>query len=143
VSLNPNGRLLGANQPEGLARRPASSRIVCIGERRKRYDAADELIEALRHPPALPKAGRLASLKGVHFAFTGILSRPRREPKPAARRPARLTRKTQRRRARGARAKSAQGRREVEVGHPPHEAVGVGLPVGGHEQASLLPHAAR
>jgi BRCT domain type II-containing protein len=58
----------------------------CIGERRKRYETADELIEALRHPPALPRAGRLATLKGVHLAFTGILSRPRREARAAARR---------------------------------------------------------
>ena len=30
----------------------------CIGERRKRYESADELIEALKTPPALPRAGR-------------------------------------------------------------------------------------
>jgi serine/threonine protein kinase len=58
----------------------------CIGERRKRYETADELIEALKTPPALPRAGRLSTLKGVHLAFTGILSRPRREAKAAARR---------------------------------------------------------
>ena len=58
----------------------------CIGERRKRYETADELIEALRKPPALLKAGRLASLKGVHLAFTGILGRPRRDARAAARR---------------------------------------------------------
>jgi serine/threonine-protein kinase len=58
----------------------------CIGERRKRYDSADELIEALRLPPPRLKAGVLASLKGVHLAFTGILSRPRREAIRAARR---------------------------------------------------------
>jgi serine/threonine-protein kinase len=58
----------------------------CVGERRKRYETADELIDALKNPPALPRAGRVASLKGVHLAFTGILSRPRREAKAAARR---------------------------------------------------------
>jgi len=58
----------------------------CIGERRKRYETADELIEALRNPPAPLKAGRLRSLKGVHLAFTGILARPRREAARAARR---------------------------------------------------------
>ena len=58
----------------------------CIGERRKRYESADELIEALRHPPAPLRVGRLRSLKGVHLAFTGILSRPRREVARAARR---------------------------------------------------------
>jgi len=58
----------------------------CIGERRKRYETADELIEALRKPPASLKAGRLQSLKGVHLAFTGILGRPRRDAGAAARR---------------------------------------------------------
>src|SRR5262245_10956395 len=30
----------------------------CIGERRKRYETADELIEALKNPKALPRGGR-------------------------------------------------------------------------------------
>jgi serine/threonine protein kinase len=51
----------------------------CIGERRKRYESADELIDALRRRPTELKAGALRSLKGVHIAFTGILSRPRSE----------------------------------------------------------------
>jgi BRCT domain type II-containing protein len=58
----------------------------CIGERRKRYESADELIEALSNPPAALKSGSLRSLEGVHLAFTGILSRPRREAIGAARR---------------------------------------------------------
>ncbi len=58
----------------------------CIGERRKRYETADELIEALRRPPARLTAGIIRSLKGVHLAFTGILSRPRREAMLAAKR---------------------------------------------------------
>jgi eukaryotic-like serine/threonine-protein kinase len=58
----------------------------CIGERRKRYESADELIEALRNPPAALKAGVLRTLKGVHLAFTGILSRRRTEAVIAARR---------------------------------------------------------
>jgi serine/threonine protein kinase len=58
----------------------------CIGERRKRYVSADELIEALRARPADLKPGRLRSLKGVHLAFTGILSRTRLEAARAARR---------------------------------------------------------
>ena len=56
----------------------------CIGERRKRYESADELIAALRKPPADLSTGRLRSLKGVHLAFTGILSRPRAEAAKAA-----------------------------------------------------------
>jgi eukaryotic-like serine/threonine-protein kinase len=58
----------------------------CIGERRKRYESADELIHALRHPPAALEVGAVRSLEGVHLAFTGILSRPRAEAARAARR---------------------------------------------------------
>jgi serine/threonine protein kinase len=58
----------------------------CIGERRKRYDSADELIAALRNPPAPMKPGVRRTLKGVHLAFTGILSKPRSEAITAARR---------------------------------------------------------
>jgi hypothetical protein len=58
----------------------------CIGERRKRYESADEMIEALRSPPASLRPGALRSLAGVHLAFTGILSRPRAEAARAARR---------------------------------------------------------
>jgi serine/threonine protein kinase len=58
----------------------------CIGERRKRYESADELIHALRNPPARLEAGALKTLKGVHLAFTGILGRPRAEAARAARR---------------------------------------------------------
>jgi hypothetical protein len=58
----------------------------CIGERRKRYDSADELIDALCNPPARLKSGVLRTLKGAHLAFTGILQRPRREAIAAARR---------------------------------------------------------
>jgi len=58
----------------------------CIGERRKRYESADEMIDALRNPPAVLKAGVLRSLKGVHLAFTGILSRKRIEAVRAAKR---------------------------------------------------------
>jgi serine/threonine protein kinase len=58
----------------------------CIGERRKRYESADEMIDALVSPPARLSAGVLRSLKGVHLAFTGILSKPRKEAKRAARR---------------------------------------------------------
>jgi serine/threonine protein kinase len=58
----------------------------CIGERRKRYESADELIEALCHPPAKLRSGVLRTLKGVHLAFTGILSTTREEAARAARR---------------------------------------------------------
>jgi serine/threonine protein kinase len=58
----------------------------CIGERRKRYETADEMIAALRNPPAALRAGALRTLKGVHLAFTGILSKHRRDAIRAARR---------------------------------------------------------
>jgi serine/threonine protein kinase len=56
----------------------------CLGERRKRYESADELIQALRTPPPTLQAGVLKSLKGVHITFTGILTKPRREAIKAA-----------------------------------------------------------
>ncbi len=58
----------------------------CLGERRKRYESANELIEALRNPPAALKPGVLRTLKGVHLAFTGILSKNRKDAIKAARR---------------------------------------------------------
>jgi serine/threonine protein kinase len=58
----------------------------CLGERRKRYESADELVEALRHPPAVLKAGALRTLKGAHIVFTGILSKPRGEAARQAKR---------------------------------------------------------
>jgi hypothetical protein len=57
----------------------------CIGERRKRYESADEMIAALVAPPARLNAGVLRSLKSVHLSFTGILSRPRKDAIRAAR----------------------------------------------------------
>jgi len=58
----------------------------CLGERRKRYESANELIEALSNPPAVLNVGVLRTLKGVHVAFTGILSKRRSEAVVAARR---------------------------------------------------------
>ena len=58
----------------------------CLGERRKRYESADELIAALRHPPKTLNVGVLRTIKGVHLTFTGVLSQPRREAVRAARR---------------------------------------------------------
>ena len=58
----------------------------CLGERRKRYENANDLIEALRTPPASLRAGVLRTLKGVHITFTGILRTRRSEAALAARR---------------------------------------------------------
>jgi serine/threonine protein kinase len=78
-------------RPPEIRRLPCSDHMKeivyrCIGERRKRYESADEMIDALCHPPAALKTGVLRSLKGVHLAFTGILSKRRSEAARAARR---------------------------------------------------------
>lgn len=56
----------------------------CLGARGKRYEAAGELIAALRHRPPKPRLGRITSLKGKRLSFTGFLSRPRKEAVAAA-----------------------------------------------------------
>ena len=58
----------------------------CIGERRKRYESADEMIAALGTPPVRLQPGALRSLEGAHLAFTGILTRKRRDAILAAKR---------------------------------------------------------
>lgn len=57
----------------------------CLGVRGRRYEAAGELIAALRRPPAKPRLGRVGSLAGKRVSFTGFLSRPREEAIAAAR----------------------------------------------------------
>lgn len=57
----------------------------CLGARGKRYQAADELIKALRHKPKELAVGRVKSLKGVRLSFTGFLIRPRSDAIAAAR----------------------------------------------------------
>ena len=79
----------------------------CIGERRKRYESADDLIEALKLPPPRLRAGILRTLKGVHLAFTGILSKTRKEAMRAARRAGAITTAWRRQRPRSS---SAGGR---------------------------------
>jgi hypothetical protein len=58
----------------------------CLGERRKRYESADEMIAALRTRPVPLKAGVLRSLKGVHITFTGIFAKTRKQVAQAAKR---------------------------------------------------------
>ena len=58
----------------------------CLGARAKRYQAADELIKALRQRPKELKVGRVRSLRGRRVSFTGFLKRPRREAIAAAKR---------------------------------------------------------
>ena len=57
----------------------------CLGVRGKRYEAAGELIAALRQRPKQPRLGRIRSLAGKRVSFTGFLSRPRSEAIAAAR----------------------------------------------------------
>ncbi|HVD05113.1 MAG TPA: protein kinase [Gemmatimonadaceae bacterium] len=56
----------------------------CLGSRGKRYEAASELIAALRKRPKEPKLGRVNSLAGKRLSFTGFLVRPRDEAITAA-----------------------------------------------------------
>jgi BRCT domain type II-containing protein len=56
----------------------------CLGVRGKRYEAAGELIDALRQRPAKVSLGRVDSLRGKRISFTGFLSRPRSEAIAAA-----------------------------------------------------------
>ena len=58
----------------------------CLGVRGRRYEAASELIDALRQRPEPPRLGRVRSLEGKRVSFTGFLSRPRSEAVAAAKR---------------------------------------------------------
>jgi serine/threonine-protein kinase len=58
----------------------------CLGSRGRRYDAASELIHALRHAPKEPRLGRVARLAGKSVSFTGFLERPRKDAIAAAKR---------------------------------------------------------
>lgn len=58
----------------------------CLGARSKRFEAAGELITALRHRPKELKAGRVRSLKGCRLSFTGFLKKPRSVAIAAAKR---------------------------------------------------------
>jgi serine/threonine-protein kinase len=57
----------------------------CLGVRGKRYEAAGELIAALRQRPTEPRLGRVTTLAGKRLSFTGFLSRPRSDAIAAAR----------------------------------------------------------
>jgi serine/threonine-protein kinase len=57
----------------------------CLGVRGKRYEAAGDLITALRHRPKSLPLGRILTLAGKRVSFTGILRRPRIEAITAAR----------------------------------------------------------
>ena len=56
----------------------------CLGAREKRYEAAGELITALRRRPKEQGKGRVGTLRDRRVSFTGFLGRPRREAIAAA-----------------------------------------------------------
>jgi len=56
----------------------------CLGSRGKRYEAAAELIAALRQRPKDVSLGRIQSLAGRRVSITGFLSRPRNDAIAAA-----------------------------------------------------------
>jgi eukaryotic-like serine/threonine-protein kinase len=56
----------------------------CLGSRGKRYEAASDLIAALRQRPKEPTLGRVQSLTGKRLSFTGFLAHPRSEAIAAA-----------------------------------------------------------
>jgi serine/threonine-protein kinase len=56
----------------------------CLGARGKRYEAAGDLITALRHKSKEVRSGRISSLEGKRISITGFLSRPRSEAIAAA-----------------------------------------------------------
>jgi serine/threonine protein kinase len=83
-------------RPHDVRRLPCSDHLKeivhrCIGERRKRYESADEMIDALQTKPPTLRSGVLRTLKGVHLAFTGILTKRRSEAVRAARRAGAIT----------------------------------------------------
>jgi eukaryotic-like serine/threonine-protein kinase len=57
----------------------------CLGARGKRYEAASDLIAALRKRPKEPRQGRVLSLKRKRISFTGFLIRPRSDAITASR----------------------------------------------------------
>jgi NAD-dependent DNA ligase len=57
----------------------------CLGVRGKRYEAAADLIAALRQRQPKLQLGRIRSLAGMRLSFTGFLSRPRSDAVAAAR----------------------------------------------------------
>jgi serine/threonine-protein kinase len=83
------GDITSAMRSKDVRRLPCSDQLKevihrCLGSRGKRYEAASELIAALRSKSPEPQFGRIASLTGKHIAFTGFLSRPRSEAIAAA-----------------------------------------------------------
>ena len=79
------GDITASMRSKDVRRLPCSDHLKevihrCLGSRGKRYEAAGELIDALRQRvPSPPPTGRVKSLAGLRLSFTGFLSRPRSE----------------------------------------------------------------
>ena len=79
------GDITSSMRSKDVRRLPCSDHLKevihrCLGSRGKRYEAAGELIGALRQRVPSPAAtGRVKSLAGLRVSFTGFLSRPRSE----------------------------------------------------------------
>ena len=85
------GDISSAMRSRDVRRLPCSDHLKevihrCLGVRGRRYEAAGELIAALRQRPTEPRLGRVGSLAGKRVSFTGFLSRPRADAIKAARR---------------------------------------------------------
>jgi serine/threonine protein kinase len=83
------GDVTSAMQSKDVRKLPCSDHLkevihCCLGSRGKRYEAASELIAALRVRPAEPRLGRVTSLDGKRLSFTGFLVRPRAQAIAAA-----------------------------------------------------------
>ncbi|MEO8621168.1 MAG: protein kinase [bacterium] len=84
------GDISSAMQSKDVRGLPCSDHLkevihCCLGSRGKRYESANELIQALRRQPKEPTLGRVSSLDGKRVSFTGFLERPRSEAIAAAR----------------------------------------------------------
>lgn len=83
------GETVSPMRSKDVRRLPCSDQLKevihrCLGARGKRYEAAGELIAALRQRAVQPHMGRLTSLDGKRIAITGFLTRPRSEAVAAA-----------------------------------------------------------
>jgi serine/threonine protein kinase len=84
------GDITSSMQSKDVRKLPCSDHLkevihCCLGSRGKRYESANELIEALRRQPKEPTLGRVGNLKGKRVSFTGFLERPRADAIAAAR----------------------------------------------------------
>src|SRR5207249_7371499 len=89
ASMLLRGEISSPMRSKDVRRLPCSDELKevihrCLGVRGRRYEAAGELIAALRQRPKQPRLGRIKSLTGMRVSFTGFLSRPRSEAIAAA-----------------------------------------------------------